>query len=307
MTYPTLRLFALSAITLCSISTANLPALAQQPKSYIDFRNQTVTLPLGAASFADRVVVHKQGTKAPKKSEADPRNALGEPDYKKAGDGKAFTLGCRGQATFEFTDNALVDVPGPDLHVFEVGRDVEPTRIELSKDGVNWTSIGEISGGRTSVDIAKYGLAGQDFRFVRVTDLGKYCGGGWPGADIDAIAAVGSATRLMISGNVLFDFDKSELRPGAGAALEELVAKLKDLKVTGVKVVGHTDAKGSDSYNLALSRKRAKSVSDYLKRALPGLAATITWEGRGEREPVADNASEQGRQKNRRVEIIVNR
>ncbi|RME95977.1 MAG: OmpA family protein, partial [Alphaproteobacteria bacterium] len=70
---------------------------------------------------------------------------------------------------------------------------------------------------------------------------------------------------------------------------------------------GHTDAKGSDSYNLALSRKRAKSVSDYLKRALPGLAATITWEGRGEREPVADNASEQGRQKNRRVEIIVNR
>lgn len=293
------------AMTSLAISPC-VSAHAQTAKSYTDYRKNVVELPLGAASFADRVVLHEPGKRPPKKSEADPANALGEPDYKRAGDGRAFTLGCRGRATFEFVDNALVDGPGVDLYVFEVGRDVEPTKIDLSKDGKTWVEIGNIDGGRTSIDLANYGLKGQDFRFVRVTDLGKYCSGGWPGADIDAIAAVGSAVRFLLSSNVLFDFDKSNLRSGANDALNDLVAKLKKLNYSSIAVVGHTDSKGSDSYNIALSQRRAKSVSEMLRSKLPHDGLEIVSEGRGESEPVASNSTEIGRQKNRRVEVIVN-
>ena len=104
---------------------------AQAPKSYTDFRNETIELPLGALSFADRVVDQVAGSSQPREAERSAENAIGAPDYRSRGDGNAFTLRCRGNATFEFIDNALVDTQGIDLYVFEVGRDVEPTSIEI--------------------------------------------------------------------------------------------------------------------------------------------------------------------------------
>lgn len=278
---------------------------AQAPKSYTDYRKVEVTLPLGAISFADRVVSFERGERSPRKTEADPANAIGEPDYRKSGDGKAFTLGCRGSAIFEFTDNALVDGPGTDLYVFEVGADVEPTDIALSNDGVTWTNAGRIAGGKTGLDLAEAGHRGQSYRFVRLTDTGKSCSGDWPGADIDAIAAVGSAIRYQLSGAVLFDFDRHDLRPGAHGALADLVAKLSAYPAARITVAGHTDAKGSDAYNQSLSEKRAGSVAAYLRAHVSGSAVTIDAVGMGETEPVADNATEDGRARNRRVEIIV--
>ena len=82
--------------------------------------------------------------------------------------------------------------------------------------------------------------------------------------------------------------------------------KLRNADVVSIKVIGHTDSKGSDAYNQALSERRASSVASYLLSQ--GLSPNkLTSEGRGESEPVADNATDEGRAKNRRVELHINR
>lgn len=294
-------LLVILAATFVGSSSLN----AQAPESYTDFRNETIELPLGGLSFVDRVVAQVDGSRKPREAERSAENAIGAPDYRSRGDGNAFTLGCQGNATFEFIDNALVDTPGIDLYVFEVGSDVEPTSIELSKDGNNWTSIGEISGGHTGIDIAEYGISGQSYRFVRLTDAGQFCSGDWPGADIDAIAAVGSALRFELSSNVLFDFDEFELKADARLALDDLTSQLDDLSIASMTIVGHTDSRGSDTYNQELSQRRAESVAQYLRGHSTGLPAVIQAIGLGETEPIEENTTEDGRAKNRRVEILV--
>ncbi|SDS50192.1 OmpA family protein [Pseudomonas granadensis] len=111
---------------------------------------------------------------------------------------------------------------------------------------------------------------------------------------------------LSDAGDVLFDFDKSDLTPAATAQLDTLMDKLRNADVVSIKVIGHTDSKGSDAYNQALSERRASSVASYLLSQ--GLAPNkLTSEGRGEGEPVADNATDDGRAQNRRVELHINR
>lgn len=111
---------------------------------------------------------------------------------------------------------------------------------------------------------------------------------------------------LSDAGDVLFDFDKSDLTPAATAQLDTLMDKLRNADVVSIKVIGHTDSKGSDAYNQALSERLASSVASYLLSQ--GLAPNkLTSEGRGESEPVADNATDEGRAQNRRVELHINR
>ncbi|KAI2676231.1 OmpA family protein [Pseudomonas sp. TNT3] len=111
---------------------------------------------------------------------------------------------------------------------------------------------------------------------------------------------------LSDANDVLFAFNKSDLTPAARSELDSLMAKLQNADVVSIKVVGHTDSVGSDAYNQALSERRASSVADYLLSQ--GLAPSkLTSEGKGESEPIADNESEEGRAKNRRVELHINR
>jgi OOP family OmpA-OmpF porin len=111
---------------------------------------------------------------------------------------------------------------------------------------------------------------------------------------------------LSDANDVLFAFNKSDLTPAARSELDSLMAKLQNADVVSIKVVGHTDSVGSDAYNQALSERRASSVADYLLSQ--GLAPNkLTSEGKGESEPIADNESEEGRAKNRRVELHINR
>jgi len=82
--------------------------------------------------------------------------------------------------------------------------------------------------------------------------------------------------------------------------------KLRNADVVSIKVIGHTDSVGSDSYNQSLSERRASSVAEYL--LAQGVAPNkLTSEGKGESEPVADNETDAGRAKNRRVELHINR
>jgi hypothetical protein len=177
----------------CNISQMEFQAGTVQGQTYTDEQGNKVTVACGALAFADRVAQYKVGNPAPAAVFANPRAALGEPDYHPAKEGEGVTLGCGGSLTLEFTRVSLVDIDGPDLHVFEVGPAVEPMRLEISKDGITWIDVGRISGGKAAVDIRRVVSPGDQFRYVRLTDLKEACGGRSPGADIDAVAAIGCA------------------------------------------------------------------------------------------------------------------
>lgn len=121
-----------------------------------------------------------------------------------------------------------------------------------------------------------------------------------------ALPAEDEVIVLSDLGNVLFAFDSAELTESAREQLTAIGNRLAGASLVSVKVVGHTDSVGSDSYNQGLSERRATSVVDFL--ASQGVPADkLVAEGRGESAPVADNGTDAGRAQNRRVEIHVDR
>jgi len=111
-------------------------------------------------------------------------------------------------------------------------------------------------------------------------------------------------TKVTFAADAFFDFDKAVLKPEAKAKLDDLVGKLKPINLEVIIAVGHTDGIGSDTYNNKLSVRRAEAVKAYLvsKGIEPNRVYT---EGKGKKQPVADNKTAEGRAKNRRVEIEV--
>ena len=110
--------------------------------------------------------------------------------------------------------------------------------------------------------------------------------------------------KLTVDSEVSFDFNKADIKPTFRPSLDKLSQLIMKYDRTVVHVVGHTDNIGSDAYNQTLSERRAQGVGDYLAGyGVP--RQRLRTEGRGEREPRADNASAAGRQLNRRVEIFV--
>jgi len=104
--------------------------------------------------------------------------------------------------------------------------------------------------------------------------------------------------------NVHFDVGKATLRAGSSAALEELFAYLKNKEKVKVEIGGHTDNVGKDADNLRLSQQRAETIRNYLvKKGIQ--PARVIAKGYGATKPVADNATEEGRQLNRRTEVTI--
>jgi outer membrane protein OmpA-like peptidoglycan-associated protein len=131
------------------------------------------------------------------------------------------------------------------------------------------------------------------------------------GANVVVIDETPRGTRLTVQNDVLFDFDKAELRPAATEALRRVASLIRDRRPRAVRIVGHTDSIGSDAYNLRLSERRAEAVERWLESDGAGLPPIRT-EGRGEADPVAPNTVDgrdnpEGRQKNRRVEVLLER
>ena len=110
--------------------------------------------------------------------------------------------------------------------------------------------------------------------------------------------------KLDIPSDVSFDVGRAAIKPNFAPVLTHFATSLNQNPITSVTIVGHTDSTGSDAINNPLSFDRANSARDYL--AARGVAAQrIATDGRGAREPIADNSTQQGRDKNRRVEIYV--
>jgi photosystem I P700 chlorophyll a apoprotein A2 len=115
--------------------------------------------------------------------------------------------------------------------------------------------------------------------------------------------------KIDLSADVLFDFDKADLRPEAGPSLAKVAAVMNTYPKASALIEGHTDGKGSDQYNQRLSDRRADSVRRWLAAA--GVKTQMSARGWGKTKPVAPNTKPDGsddpvgRQKNRRVEITV--
>ncbi|KFL54269.1 OmpA family protein [Burkholderia pyrrocinia] len=116
--------------------------------------------------------------------------------------------------------------------------------------------------------------------------------------------APATVEHVNLSGDALFATDHATLAPTARESLDRLLSERADRTYSQVTITGFTDTVGSDDYNLALSKRRAESVAAYLKAH--GLKAdTLTVTGRGKADPVASNATPEGRASNRRVEITL--
>jgi len=111
--------------------------------------------------------------------------------------------------------------------------------------------------------------------------------------------------HVELPADVLFDFDKADIRADAASALASVATIIRAYPSGSAALEGHTDAKGDDTYNQRLSERRAESVRRWLadkERIDDGKLSARGW---GERRPVATNDTDQGRQKNRRVEVVI--
>lgn len=110
--------------------------------------------------------------------------------------------------------------------------------------------------------------------------------------------------KVTFAADTFFDFDKAVLKADGKSKLDDLVSKLQGMNLEVIVAVGHTDSVGTDAYNQKLSVRRAEAVKGYL--VSKGIEANRVYtEGKGEKQPVADNKTAAGRSKNRRVEIEV--
>jgi OmpA-OmpF porin, OOP family len=109
---------------------------------------------------------------------------------------------------------------------------------------------------------------------------------------------------VTFAADAFFDVNKAILKPEAKAKLDDLAGKVKDINLEVIIAVGHTDSDGSDAANQKLSVRRSEAVKAYL--VSKGIEQNRVYtEGKGEKQPVADNKTKEGKTKNRRVEIEV--
>ena len=125
---------------------------------------------------------------------------------------------------------------------------------------------------------------------------------GWIAPKISVKPVTVSTSKITLQADTLFDFDKSAIKPEGQATLDKVVAGVKGVKLEVVVAVGNTDSVGTDAYNQALGQRRANAVKAYLvSQGVP--ADRIYTESKGKANPVASNATAEGRAKNRRVDI----
>ena len=124
------------------------------------------------------------------------------------------------------------------------------------------------------------------------------------GSGVSVTQTADNQLKLEIPSDVSFDSGSSQIKPNLHSVLDRFATTLNQHPVTTVRIVGHTDNKGSDAVNNPLSVNRAAATRDYLVTRGVQMSR-ISIDGRGSREPIASNTTAEGRAKNRRVEIFV--
>lgn len=118
------------------------------------------------------------------------------------------------------------------------------------------------------------------------------------------VERVGEGIEVTFASGILFPFNSTEILPAGKSNLQELASSLEKYPNSDILIVGHTDSVGTDAYNLDLSQRRALAASAYVQ-SLGVPASRLQTAGKGESEPVQPNDTEEGRARNRRVEIAI--
>lgn len=178
-----------------TLALCTLPALTPTAHAadytFTDRTGSQITVKDGEYSFATRVVEFTPGNPWTKiQINQDPSTVLGQPDYAGEDSPTNLCLGAGGSLVVEFNVN-IVDGEGDDIYVFEVGEEMEATKVEVSSDLATWYDVGTARGSTAGLDINGKVPEGSRFRYVRLTDVDK-SNSRWPGADIDAVLALNS-------------------------------------------------------------------------------------------------------------------
>ena len=173
---------------------------AQSENIYKINRHESVYIPLGKVSFADSIVGFNIGNPVPFKKYSDSSQALNAPNYITYDIPNYVSLGCKGNLTVAFTDNGFMNLRGNDLYIFEVGPSKEAAKIEISENGDEWIFAGNITGGKSIIDLEDQNISSEKvFYFVRITDQKKVCNSKTAGADIDAIGAINCVIKITFN------------------------------------------------------------------------------------------------------------
>jgi outer membrane protein OmpA-like peptidoglycan-associated protein len=179
------------------------------------------------------------------------------------------------------------------------------TAIGAGAGAVVGAAIGSVTGGKAATGAligGAIGAVGGNLWSKRMEDKKKEMEKATAGTGIDVQRTPDNQLKVNIPSDLSFAVGRADLNPSLRPVLEQFAAGLD--QTTLVMVVGHTDSTGNDAINNPLSLQRAQTVRDFLAtRGVP--ASRLEVAGRGSREPVADNASDAGRAKNRRVEIFL--
>ena len=167
--------------------------------------------------------------------------------------------------------------------------------------------IGSVTGGKAGTGAVVGGALGAiagNLWSKRMEDRRVAMEQATRGTGVEVSRTPDNQLKLNIPNEISFDTNSYAIKPELRGVLDPFANSLHDDAHANIAIVGHTDSTGSDAVNNPLSLERAQSVRDYLvARGVP--ATRVQTSGHGEREPVADNSTEAGRAKNRRVEIFL--
>jgi len=283
---------------------SNLPVLS-------DTLQKGISFPMGAVSFADSIVFYDPGAMGegtgdePAPEFQKPELALGVPDYDSLKDTGYVSLGKGGTLVLKFTDNVLIDGPGSDLHIFLA--DTEDVFVWISKEGYVFIPVGKASRNNASIDIHAYAEPGAVYSYVKLRDdpdQGEEKGPS-PGADIDAVGAINAAIKIRIPSDQLFEEKTAKFNCDTLTILSIAAEKIHRVKHARVLISAYTDNRGSEDFNMFLSQEQAYAVRNYFLDVENLTDVGYTVVGWGDTKPVASNDSDEGRKKNRRIEILI--
>lgn len=179
------------------------------------------------------------------------------------------------------------------------------TAVGAGVGAVVGAAIGSATGGKAATGAligGAIGAVGGNLWSKRMEDKQKEMEKATAGTGIDVQRTADNQLKVSVPSDLSFAVGRADLNPSLRPVLEQFAAGLD--QTTLVMIVGHTDSTGSDAINNPLSLQRAQTVKDFLAtRGVPATRMEVA--GRGSREPVAENTTDAGRAKNRRVEIFL--
>ena len=270
-----------------------------------------IYFPMGRVSFADSIISYDPGAMGegtgdePAPEFQKPERALGVPDYDSLKDSSYVSLGKGGTLILKFSDNVLIDGPGPDLCIFLA--DTEDVFVWISKNGHIFIPVGKVSAQNTSVDIHAYAEPEAIYSYVKIRDDPEQGADRGPslGADIDAVGAINAAIKIIIPSDKLFEDRTAKFKSDSLSILSVAAEKIRRVKHTQVLISAYTDNRGTEDFNMFLSQEQAYAIRNYFLDVENLNRVNYTVIGWGDTRPIASNDSDIGRKKNRRVEILI--